>query len=298
MNESRLRTVIVITTCLLALAMVVDAPAQTSGPPPGQVATDGIEAPPRDTSKLASTFAEAVSSQPVDKSWPQAYKPQNRRDFTGMWLNEQKEPAWVPGNGYMAIAKDAPYTPEYAAIYKKRQIAAAEGKPIDDPPAACLPPGLPRIMTGVYGLEIVMNPEQVNMSVEFQEQQRRIFTDGRPLDPDPDPTYIGQSVGHWEGDILIVTSFGVRGDMNLDASGLPFSDRLIVHERMWLSDDNTFNDEITLVDPKALTRPWTVTKRFKRAEPGFTPHEYVCLENNRNPIAPDGTILTILPGKK
>ena len=253
--------------------------------------------PPRDVSKLPSSFAAAAATQPVNKAWPKAYKPKSRRDFTGNWVRRQDSPSWVPFVT-RGRAQNAPLTPEYEAIFKRHDDNARAGHPTGDITANCLPQGMPRIMTMTFPMEIVQDDSQVHIYAEWQEQTRRIYVDGRPLDPDPDSTFYGQSVGHWEGDVLYATTFGVRGDTNLEASGLPHSDKLVTYERMWLSDDNTLNDEITLVDPKAYTRPWTVVKSYARGEPGMPVLPYVCLENNRNPIAADGSIQTVLQGVK
>jgi hypothetical protein len=156
-----------------------------------------------------------------------------------------------------------------------------------------MPPGMPRIMTMTYPMEITMGPGRVMIYAEWLEQVRRIFTDGRPLEAEPDPTYNGQSVGHWEGNIFVATSFGFRPETNMESSGLPKSDKAITYERIWLADDDTLRNEITIVDPVAFAKPWTVTKTYKRAPPDFKLEPYVC-ENNRNPVADDGTIQTIL----
>jgi hypothetical protein len=153
---------------------------------------------------------------------------------------------------------------------------------------------MPRIMTMTYPMEITMGPDRIMIYAEWDEQVRRIFTDGRPLPEDPDPTYNGESVGHWEGNFLISTAYGFRLDTNMEASGLPKSDKAIAYERIWLADDDTLRDEFTLVDPVAFVKPWTVTKSYKRAPPDFKLMPYVCLENNRNPIGPDGSIRVIL----
>ena len=139
-----------------------------------------------------------------------------------------------------------------------------------------------------------MAADHVMIFAEWEEQVRRIFTDGRPLDDDPDPTFNGQSAGHWEGNILLATSLGFRGDTNLEVSGLPKSDKAIAYERLWLADDDTLRDEFTLVDPVAFAKPWTVTKTYKRAPPGFKIMEYVCLENNRNPVDANGATQVIV----
>ncbi len=253
----------------------------------------GVQAPRRDASKLPTTFAEAAKTQPVDPKWGTvAYRPKNRRDLNGIWIN-QGGIGWTPGIPPGA-AQNPPLNPEYAKIFQQHLANAAAGKPTGDVTAGCLPPGMPRIMTMTYPMEITMASNRVVIYAEWQEQTRNIFTDGRPLPTDPEPTFYGEAAGHWEGDILVSTSFGFRADTNLEASGLPKSDKAIAYERIWLADDDTLRDEFTLVDPVAFTKPWTVTKTYKRAPPGFRLMPYVCLENNRNPISPDGSTQIIL----
>jgi len=253
----------------------------------------GVQAPHRDTSQLPSTFAGAAQTQPVDPQWgTRVYRPKSRRDLTGIWIS-QGGIGWTPGIA-PGRGQNPPLTPAYARLFEQHLADAARGKPTGDPTAACLPPGMPRIMTMTYPMEITLGPDRIMIYAEWDEQVRRIFTDGRPLPTDADPTYNGESVGHWEGNFLLATTFGLRSDTNLEASGLPKSDKTIVYERIWLADDDTLRDEITLVDPIAFTRPWTVTKTYKRAPPDFKLMPYVCLENNRNPIAPDGSIRVIL----
>jgi hypothetical protein len=232
-------------------------------------------------------------TQPVDPKWGTlAYRPKSRRDLTGIWIN-QGGIGWTPGIP-PGRRQNPPLTPEYARTFERHLANAAAGKPTGDPTAACLPPGMPRVMTMTYPMEITMGSDRVMIYAEWQEQVRRIFIDGRPLPEDPDPTYNGESAGHWEGDFLIATSYGFRLDTNLESSGLPKSDKAIAYERIWLADDDTLRDEITLVDPVALAKPWTVTKTYKRAPPDFKLMPYVCLENNRNPIGPDGSVRAIL----
>ncbi len=287
-----------------ALARSQDAPAHAPkvappraedliGRPVDLDLSRGVQPPPRDTSKLPATFAGAARTQPVDSQWgTRPYRPETRRDFTGIWIN-QGGIGWTPGIP-PGRGQNPPLTPAYAKIFAQHLADAARGKPTGDPTAACLPPGMPRIMTMTYPMEITMGPDRIMIYAEWDEQVRRIFTDGRPLPSDPEPTYDGESVGHWEGNFLLATTFGLRSDTNLEASGLPKSDKTIVYERLWLADDETLRDEITLVDPVAFSKPWTVTKTYKRAPPDFKLLPYVCLENNRNPVGPDGAIQVIL----
>lgn len=243
---------------------------------------------------MVAAQAGPSGSQQTSDYVPKPYVPKSMRDFTGLWENRGGI-GWKQGVP-PGRAQEAPLTPEYQKIFDMHQANAAAGRPTGDPTAACLPQGMPRIMTMTYPMEIMMNERQVNIFAEWMEQTRRIYTDGRPL-PSPDEvdvTYNGTSVGYWEGDVLVAETVGLRGDTNLEASGLPHSDALTVKERIWLADANTLKDEITLVDPKAYTEPWTVTKTYHRMSPGSSVYPYVCLENNRNPVNEKGEIGVVL----
>jgi hypothetical protein len=238
--------------------------------------------------------APALAGAAAYKAEP--YKPHSPHDFTGIWQNTGGI-GWTPGLPPGA-KQNPPLTPEYQKIFDQRLKDAADGKPSGDLTANCLPQGMPRIMTMTYPMEIIQNDIQVNIYAEWMEQTRRIFIDGRghPQGDDLEPTYYGHSVGHWEGPALIADTVAMRPETDLEASGLPHSEALQVKEKLWLADDNTLKDEITLVDPKAYTRPWTVTKTYRRAPAGFSLMPYVCLENNRNPIDAQGHITAVIKG--
>ncbi len=189
-------------------------------------------------------------------------------------------------------------TPEYQALYQRGIDSMKAGKPVNDPTAACVPPGMPRMMNMVYPMEIFQRPGQVAIYAEFQSQVRRIHTDGRKHPEDPDPTYNGHSIGHWEGKDLVVDTIALRGDMMITQNGLGLSDALRISERFHQPDANTLTDTITLTDSKALAEPWTVVKTFRRAPANMEIMEYVCQENNRNPIQSDGTTGIILQTSK
>src|SRR5262245_57392058 len=166
------------TILLLALSTLVPALAQTSKPAP--VAKDligrpadldlskGVQAPPRDASKLPTTFAEAVKTQPVNANWgAKSYKPKNRRDLTGIWIN-QGGIGWVPGVA-PGRGQNPPLNAEYQKIFDQHIANAAAGRPTGDPTANCLPPGMPRIMTMTYPMEITIGPDRVLIYAEWDE---------------------------------------------------------------------------------------------------------------------------------
>jgi len=186
-------------------------------------------------------------------------------------------------------------TPRFQSRYDTVLAARATGRTIGDPTAACLPPGMPRIMNMVYPMEIFQRPGQVAIFAEWQSQVRRIFTDGRGHPDDLDRSFNGHSIGHWEHRDLVVDTVGMREEVVLTQTGIALSGQLRVTERFHEVDANTLTDTITLIDPEALTEPWTIVKTFRRA-PKTEILEYVCEENNRNPVLPDGSVGVMLPG--
>ena len=191
-----------------------------------------------------------------------------------------------------------PLTPKAAAQFQASLDSAAAGKPINDPHANCIPLGMPRMMNGVYLMEFLVADEKVVIIGEEQSQVRRIWTDGRGFGDEIDPTYNGTSIGHWEGKTLVVDTKGLHWDIPINQKGLMHSPDLTVHERFWLEDGGkVLHDQITLTDPQTFATPWTVTKTFKRTTDPV--NEYVCEENNRNPVGKDGvTGVTLSSGGK
>jgi hypothetical protein len=201
-------------------------------------------------------------------------------DISGVWL-------MTGGVNWDIDKAPPPFTPEYAAIFNQRRGDVRAGKAVYDPTAACLPPGMPRLIISPYPMEILQTPGRVTMLRELMSQVRRIFTDGRPHPADPDPTFNGHSIGHWEGDVLVVDTVGMRGDSTLDRDGFPHSDQTHSVERYHRLDADTLQVRITLEDPKAFAAPYTVTRSLKRQKDDDI-LEYVCEENNRNVPTADG----------
>jgi hypothetical protein len=209
-------------------------------------------------------------------------------DWSGVWENAEGFRYAVPGS------KQSPpvLTQEYAARYKVVLDAAAEGRPVSDPTANCVWPGVPRVLVTPYPLEYLIQPDRVTVIHEYQSQVRRIWTDGRRHPDDLEPSFNGHSIGHWEGDTLVVETVGLREDTKIDRSGLAHSGLLKVLERIRLLDPDTLEDQITMIDPLAYAQPWVSTLKLKRHR-DWQILEYVCAENNRNPVSPSGKTLTL-----
>jgi hypothetical protein len=206
-------------------------------------------------------------------------------DFSGIWSPDQGV-LWA-----QAAAegdRTPPFTPEYAAKYKEALDASAAGRPKADPPAQCLPPGVPRMMASPFPFEIVHGKNTIYLLHEYMSQIRRIFMNGSAPESIGIPAFNGRSIGKLEGDVLVIETSEVRGESVLDTTHLPHSDALRVVERIRLLSPDKLQDEITLIDPKAYVRPWKVTRTYTRKK-GEQILEYVCEENNRNPILEDGS---------
>lgn len=208
-------------------------------------------------------------------------------DWSGIWIrdgNTNYDPSVKVGD-----RQHPPLTPEYEKIYQEKLDAAAAGKPIGDPTAACFPSGMPRVMRNPYPFEFVVTPKVV---YTLHEQNiagtRRIFTDGRGHPKDLDVTYLGHSIGHWEGETLVVDTVGINANSVFDSTGIPHSDQIHVVERIRKVGDKMEN-QITVTDAKAFAKPWTITRTYtNRAKDGWEIKEYLCQENNRNTVNEKG----------
>ena len=187
-------------------------------------------------------------------------------------------------------------TPAYADKLKAYNDAKAKGGEQDNPSANCVPPGMPEIMGQPYPIQILFGPGQVAIQAEAYEQIRHIYTNGRKHPDDPDLTYDGDSIGHWEGGVLVVDSVGFTADTPLGQNyGLRHSEKMHIVERMRLVDPDTLEVVTTIEDPQALVRPWTTTRTFKRHR-DWTISEYVCEQNNRNLVDENGRAgITLAP---
>jgi len=139
---------------------------------------------------------------------------------------------------------------------------------------------MPGIMGQPYPMEFLLTPGQVTIVIEAYNQIRHIYTDGRPLPEDPDPTFYGTSVGHWEGDTLVAETVGFAQVPT--GITFPYSDKMKIVERFRLTAPDTMSIETTIVDPEALTTPYSMGARTLTRHRNWTLAEYICEENNRN----------------
>jgi len=217
-------------------------------------------------------------------------------DLTGVWQGfgtlggsaAQAEPeSAVPRAGFANVGQNMkdpplPIRPEAAALAAQRR--AAGGK--DNPEASCLPMGIMQFHTQGAPRKFIQTPDVLVILYEASMGIRQIFTDGRALPTDdPQPWWYGYSVGRWEGDTLVVTTKGLRGDEWLDIFGTPLSDAATYTERFRRVSFGRMEIDVTVDDPKNYTAPWTVRVN-QRLMPEAQLLEFVCNENNRYFVRP------------
>jgi hypothetical protein len=174
--------------------------------------------------------------------------------------------------------EDVPYQPWARALFDERRGGAHSR---EDPDANCLPQGVPKIDAVAYPQKFIQLPGSIVIVYEIFNLWRQIFMDGRELEPDPNPTWQGYSIGKWEGDTLVVDTRGFNGKAWLDQLGRPSTDALHVIERFRRKNVGLMEIEITIDDPKAYARPWTVIELL-HLMPDSEPMEFICNENNRD----------------
>ena len=192
------------------------------------------------------------------------------------------------------FGQEAPLTAEYQAVLEASIADQAAGGLGNFPTARCYPAGMPHMMMAFGPQEYVITPDTTYILIDWDDHNRRIFTDGRDWPAALEPTFSGYSIGRWideEGDgvydtLEVETRGPFKGPRAYDGAGLPLhvDGQSIFKERIYLdrSDRNVLHDEMTVID-HALTRPWTVDKRYLRSpDPRPMWPEYYCGESNAN----------------
>jgi len=206
-------------------------------------------------------------------------------DLSGTWDIEHNRPCPADGCADMPVGHEfvnigwslkggLPYLPWAAAMAKKRTEELRK----EDPTSFCLPIGIVRLHTMALLKKIIQLPGLLVILNEHNATYRQIFTDGRALPVDPNPSWVGYSSGTWEGDTLVVRTIGFRDGLWLDANGSPMTAEARVTERFRRVSYGKLEIELTVDDPKSYRTPWTVTlNQFIALDTELL--DYICNEN-------------------
>ncbi len=212
-----------------------------------------------------------------------------RPDLSGLWDAEKNRPCPPGGCPDQEVSQEfmnfgwglkggLPYQPWAAELVKAR--SEQNGK--DDPGTKCLPIGFLRLShTDAFYRKIVQLPGLLVILAERDTSYRQIFLDGRPLPVDPNPSWNGYSIGKWDGNALVVETNGFRDGQWLDRSGSPLTDRAKVTERLRRVNFGRMEVDVTVDDPKAYTKPWTVKLKLFLV-PDTDLLDETCLENEHD----------------
>jgi hypothetical protein len=264
--QGSLRRTLLVATCL-ALAPALVAHAETAKPAPAK--------------------AKAYNPRGLDGAW----------DRYPQFGDSNVDPTVKPP----PPAPPPPLKPEYMPDWQAKQKQVADANARGEPPVTnyvkCIPDGMPATMMAMFPLEVMQSKDRVTIIEEAYNQVRRIYLNEQQIQiSDAEPGFWGHSVGHWEGNTLLVNTVGIKDYVRY--RDVPHSDQMRIDEKISLLDANHMKDVITVTDPVYLTQPWTWTWEYQR-RPGYKLYEYVC-EDNREYADPDkgSQRLKLLPGSK
>ena len=218
--------------------------------------------------------ATTVNPRPGTRDWARLAK---LPDWSGVWT------PFISDQNRRIQADPVPWRPEVAEQVSALQAEEKAGRPkglfVD-----CLPEGMPSWMLISHNaVEFLFTPGRVTLLGEMDGNRlRRIYTDGRAHPPDPDPTFHGHSIGHWEGQTLVVDTVAVLPESYVavsEAVGIPNNGDLHVVERFHLAEEDVLHDDLEITAPRILTRPWKTTRIwFRQRARKYDIVEGVCLQ--------------------
>jgi len=235
-------------------------------------------------------------------------------DWKGQWVRaDGAEVALWDTRKARGLGQQPPLIPEYQALFESNLKELAAGVKTSDPTTRCIPAAMPRVMMAIHPMEIVIMPDTTYIMIETCSTLRRIFTDGRAWPKEREPSYGGFSLGEWQDtdrdgrfDTLAIETRWIKGPHSYDGSiPLHKDEQAVIKERISSdkSDPRLLHNEITTID-SALTRPWTVTRSYRRdasMRPAWT--ERICSEGGQTirigeedyALGSDGLLM---PGRK
>jgi hypothetical protein len=225
----------------------------------------------------AASLAQSNSQTPAKAAAPKTESAAANHDISGVWN------AMRSNYDTASFSKgDPPMTPWGQEQFKAAKPSQGpRGVPLTettDRVYKCFPPGMPYIYLQLFPMQIVQTPKEVIELFEYDHIVRHIFIDGRKHPDDVTPSYNGHSIGHWEGDTLVVDTIGLNGNMWLDRVGHPDSEQMHIVERIHRMNEKTLQVDFTFDDPKSYVKPWTALMRFQ-LRPNWDIMEHICEDN-------------------
>jgi hypothetical protein len=230
---------------------------------------------------LSASLTASAQGKPAGSA-PATARPDDPHDLSGVWFDDRPRPVTVNERYWIFKfnAEEPPMTAWGEAQYKAAKssfgVPAYPLAETNDPLYhTCTPPGLPRIYLHPFPMQIVQTPGEVILLFEYDSIRHQIFTDGRAHDATLGPLWMGDSIGHWEGDTLVADTVNFNDKTWLDRIGHPHSDQLHVVERFRRPKHDRLMVDISIEDPKAYTKPWTTHIEFL-LRPKWTLQEQFC----------------------
>ena len=263
---------------LLAAASLIGgyAWAKEEIPPPAPPLLQAAGPPPSPAQKAARAKNEAADSV----LWNKNPAPKDPRDFSGVWWTShyQREIRQLDGS-------HPPMTQKGIDSENYRVDLIKKGTPLPDASTECLPNGVPHTMVSPYPIQFVYSPGLITMLFEVGHDLRFIHMDGKPAPKNEPLSFMGYSVGHWEGNTLVVVTDHFNNKTTIDQTSLSHGTKMKVTERFSRYTDKfggaQITDMITIDDPDYYTKPWVARRDFAwRGDTHML--EYTCEENNRN----------------
>ena len=219
----------------------------------------------------ASFVPQRASAYSEVTKWP---------DFGGVW-----SPDWSQLFGPGGRAGPTKLTPEAQAKLDAYNAAKKQGEHQQTSAANCLPNGMPEIMRQPYPIEFIYSPGRVTIFIESYSQARRIYLDAQ-FPKNPEDLFNGNSIGHWEGDTLVVDTVGFSPETVI-SDGVPHNDKMRIQERIHKVSPVRLVIDTTITDPGVLAAPYTYSQAFDK-KPDWQIREYVCEENDRDSADAEG----------
>ena len=229
---------------------------------------------------IATMYAAACALAAGDGSAQVPTSGEHNADLTGVWTNVN-----LPGTAEWAIYTFSEDLPKLTAWGQAKFDAAKpqrgpRGVPVaetDDLVYRCYPPGTPRIYLHPFPMEIIQLPGRVLMIYEYDHLVRQIYTDGRGHRDDLAPSWMGDSIGRWDGETLVVETTNFNDRTWIDRIAVPHSDQMRLVERLYLNDEGELQIDMRVEDPVALAEPWEFSRYYRKTD--WTIEELMCEDN-------------------